>query len=348
MRILGSYSISPQLFLHQKEETVINYHTPKNILLCSEPDLKAYIPMNQLRRMGKAVRIGTACSLILRDRITQDHQPDAIIIATANGGLEDCVKFLKQIVTFGDASLTPTNFVQSTPNAVAGNIGLSDRNHAFNITHVNNSFSFVDALRNAQLLIEKDETQQILIGSVEEVSDFNYNINELRDYYKKDSIYSLDLFNTSSDGTICGEGAFSMYVDGQKTQGPKIIGFGTLLNDNPNKINAWLTDLLEEHKINQDDVQQLMLGYSGDQRHDHFYDLVQDMIPSANTYGFKNLFGEFPTVIALALDYSIYLLKKGKPVQETEIRINHRNTNGITLIYNHYNGVEHSVILLKN
>jgi hypothetical protein len=45
-----------------------------------------------------------------------------MIIATANGGMEDCVKFLNQIIEYNEGLLTPANFVQSTSNAAAARL----------------------------------------------------------------------------------------------------------------------------------------------------------------------------------------------------------------------------------
>ena len=99
-----------------------------------EPGYGSLIPAGLLRRMGKAVRMGVGTGLPL---IQKNGALDGIILGTANGGLEDCLKFLNQIVDYEEGTLTPTNFVQSTPNSVAGNLALMSKNTGYNTTHVN-------------------------------------------------------------------------------------------------------------------------------------------------------------------------------------------------------------------
>ncbi len=78
---------------------------PKKVLMSKNPEtlrepienqLKAIeptyenIPPGMLRRMGKAVRMGVGVALPLVKQT--DSIIDGIIIGTANGGMEDCIK----------------------------------------------------------------------------------------------------------------------------------------------------------------------------------------------------------------------------------------------------------------
>src|SRR5579872_2971148 len=60
------------------------------------------LPANMLRRMSKSVRmgIGTAMSLF-----RQGARPDGILIGTGNGGMEESVKFLRQIIEYNEGLL---------------------------------------------------------------------------------------------------------------------------------------------------------------------------------------------------------------------------------------------------
>ena len=119
MYIHKSTCISPQQTFFDVDLVKLNLSI-NNILNVVEPKYED-IPLNILRRMGKAVRMGVGAALPL---IKDSKNIDGIIIGTANGGMEDCIKFLNQIVQFEEGRLTPTNFVQSTPNAIAAQIGL--------------------------------------------------------------------------------------------------------------------------------------------------------------------------------------------------------------------------------
>ena len=70
------------------------------------------IPRVVLRRMGKAVRLMVGAGLPLIKQTTCG----GVIVGTANGGMEDCIRFMNQIVQYEEGMLAPGNFVQSTPN----------------------------------------------------------------------------------------------------------------------------------------------------------------------------------------------------------------------------------------
>ena len=80
--------------------------------------------------------VGTGMKLLLTNKV------DGILIGTANGGIEDSIVFLNQIHDFEEGRLTPTNFVQSTYNAIAGMIGMITANKGYNATHVHRGQAF--------------------------------------------------------------------------------------------------------------------------------------------------------------------------------------------------------------
>ncbi|RZM12149.1 MAG: hypothetical protein EOO88_45975 [Pedobacter sp.] len=124
--------------------------------------------------MGKAVRMGVGAAMPL---LQHQEAVDGIIIGTANGGMEDCIKFLNQVIDYDEGLLTPGNFVQSTPNAVAGQLGLMTKNQCYNITHVHRGLSFEMALIDAMMQVKENPGKQYLLGSVDEISDYNFNID---------------------------------------------------------------------------------------------------------------------------------------------------------------------------
>src|SRR5271154_6915768 len=138
--------ISPQKTFSDID--IENINAPvENKLLVVEPSYEG-IPLGILRRMGKAVRIGVGAAL----QIVKQN-PDGIIIGTANGGMEDCIKFLNQIIDYNEGMLAPGNFVQSTTNAVASQLGLMSANKGYNITHVHRALAFENAMTDTQLML---------------------------------------------------------------------------------------------------------------------------------------------------------------------------------------------------
>jgi hypothetical protein len=352
MKVVASYIVSPQQTAGTEPNklnniTVVSSDT--NLLKVIEPSWKEYIPLNQLRRMGKAVRIGTGAGLKLIEDNPTFKEADAIILSSANGGLEDCIKFLKQIIEYGDGALTPTNFVQSTPNAISGSIAMATGNHAYNMTHVNSSFSFVDGLRDAELLLGEMNSAKVLLGSVEEISEYNYNINTLRGDYKTSPINSLELLSSNSPGTICGEGAaFFGITSGEPSQedGFNIVGFDTLFSSESKNIHDFIQNFLSTINISADEIDTVMLGYSGDIDSDGIYDeIVENLFTESNVCAFKHLFGEHPSVISMGFWYSSLLLRNENPF--TPFKIDKDRESKYILIFNQYNSTENSIIIVS-
>lgn len=348
--ISNSYIISPQpteimsIAETGSDFTPLGYRV--NTLKAVEPSLRDYIPMNQLRRMGRAVRFGTGAAIKLMEKDPRFSNADAIIITTANGGLEDCIKFLKQMTVYGDGALTPTNFVQSTPNAIAGNIALISKNQGYNMTHVNNSFAFIDGLRDTSLLLKDNPAAKILLGSVDEISDYNFNINSLRNDYKSENIDSLSLIESKTTGTICGEGCSFFGLESAPGDGktPEIIAFDTLISDDEKVILDFVSSFLNQNQLTPDQIDGLMLGYNGNVTENATYDAVSDLCSNSNSYTFKDLFGEHPSVISLGVWYGCQLLKGAKVINKP-LRMLKKELAHL-LLFNKYKD-EVSVILLK-
>ena len=134
----------------------------KNILSVIEPSYSEIIPASLLRRMGKAVRMGIGAALPLIER---NEKINGIVMGTANGGLENCINFLNQIIEYDEGVLTPTHFVQSTPNALAGQLALMSKNTGYNVTHVNGPLAFENAILDAMMFLEGASNKTSLSNS---------------------------------------------------------------------------------------------------------------------------------------------------------------------------------------
>ncbi len=97
MFVKDLYAISPQSTFDLTFEAGEVLEIVADRYLAHEPNYLEFIPAGQLRRMGKAVRMGIGAGLPL---IQRNEPLDGIIIGSANGGLEDCIKFLNQIVDY--------------------------------------------------------------------------------------------------------------------------------------------------------------------------------------------------------------------------------------------------------
>jgi len=345
MYITDSACISPQrTFDDAFFEGDIKVHEGDRYIAV-EPAYGQLIPAGLLRRMGKAVRMGVGAGLPL----IQKAQVEGIILGTANGGLEDCLKFLNQIVDYNEGTLTPTNFVQSTPNAVAGNLALMSKTTGYNTTHVHKGLAFEAALLDTMLLLEENRGKTFLVGSIDEISDYNHHIDLLAGSFKTGYFTSENLLTLDSPGSANGEGS-AMFVVGAERTGHVIAEIKDVYQSNhlaekelPPVVHAFL----QRNGLEAAEVDAVIMGISGDNRSDHWYfNLQKALFETSNIYTYKNMVGDYPTASAFATWMGSQALA-GKRVPDACVweQKNTRTPKHI-LIYNHYKASQHGFILL--
>lgn len=134
-------------------------------------DVKTLIPNASIRRrLNGLVRKGVATAMCCIKDIDASSL-DAIITATGWGCLAESEQFLSNVISNGEQSLNPTPFIQSTFNTVGGYVALLTNNHCYNVTYVNRSHSFEDALLDSMLRLSEKEANSVLLGAFDEETD---------------------------------------------------------------------------------------------------------------------------------------------------------------------------------
>lgn len=310
--------------------------------LAKEPTY-SFIPPSSLRRMGKLVRMGLGAAI----SVLQNQTPSAIIMATANAGKDDCVNFLNQIIDYEEGMLTPLNFVQSTPNALAGQIGLLTANRAYNITHVHLGHAFENALLDAQIWLKENPDTPILLGAADDLNNYHELYESKSGWVKPASPDDDNFLNSNTPGSFHGEAANMFMVSSNNTNALLKI----------NAVDFWdsedesdITDRVKGFIAEYAEMQQplvLFSGENGDNRILKYYQLVESVLNNPVTFRYKLACGEFPTATAFALwlagecyrqkKWPAPLLKSGHLPARME---------GI-LIYNCYKGKQHNLILAQ-
>lgn len=299
------------------------------------------IPNAVLRRMGKAVRmtVGAVTGLL-----EQCPQPDAIIVGTANGGMQDCIRFLNQIMEYNEGTLTPTNFVQSTPNAIAATIGLNGRNHNYNITHVHRGNAFENALLDAQLFLRENSHAQVLLAGVDEISDYNFNIERLGGWYKD---LPDDLYSSRTTGSLAGEGVAAYLLSNNAANAvAKITALQTLTTHNSDEVMQWVRDFINENIADRDALV-FLSGHNGDVRFAESTENIEALLSDVTLARFKHFTGEFPTASAVALWLATQFVQKDADIPEHFIASLRQYRHRHCLIYNHYKFLQHSLMLVE-
>lgn len=337
--------ISPQITFPEKDlDQLINCHEKK--LYAREVSYSG-IPPSLLRRMGKAVKLGVAASTPLFKLI---DKLDGIIIGTANGGMEDCIKFLNQIVQYEEGVLTPTNFVQSTPNAIAAQLGFLFKNKGYNITHVHRGLAFENAILDAAMLLEDNPDNNYLLGGLDEISDYNFNIEYLCGYVKKEMFNNDDdLYSSATNGSIAGE-AVAMFIVNNSGIGAtsELKAIKTIHTTDETELQLIFEKFLKDNLLQNENIDLFLSGENGDSRYKKYYGLMESLLNTDVAIArYKHMCGEFQTASAFALWLSNTIIQTQQiPDHMLKKQLHNKNINNI-VIYNNYQGFQHSFMLIS-
>jgi hypothetical protein len=288
------------------------------------------IPPGALRRMSKAVRLGVGAAIPL----IRQEPIDGILIGTGNGGMEESVKFLRQIVDYAEGMLAPGHFVQSIPNAIASQIGLSAHNRGYNSTYVHRGLGFEHALIDAAMLIREHAGTRYLVGGVDELSGYHYQIETADGWYKTPLQPGLSLYDYDSPGSIAGEGAVLFLVSGEPAGAlAEVQGVETFHGHDASAVATRLQEFLQRHLAGRQ-PEMFVSGENGDNRALPFYKACAAVLdPGVPVVRYKHLCGEYPSASAFA----VWLALQLAPNEPRPASI---------LLYNNHKLSQHSFILL--
>lgn len=346
--IRSTGNISPQNTFAQSflPEELTEYNT--NRLRSIEPDYSKLIDVKLLRRMSRIIKMGVAAALQCLQEAGIKN-PDAIITGTAYGCLEDTGVFLQKMVQNNEEMLTPTAFIQSTHNTIGAQIALLLKCNGYNNTFVHRGFSFETALLDAMMLLEEKTVENVLVGGIDEITDFSFEITSRFGLFKRDISSNFDLFNNSLKGTIAGEGAAFFLLNTQPSEHncAMLENVSTFYKPVDNsEILHNIESFLADHSLSMADIDLVLCGRNGDFKGDKIYDHLNDTIfNQASIVHYKHLCGEYPTSTGFALWLAAGIVKNGfmphvfANLEKKEIKR--------VLIYNHYQMIHHSLMLVS-
>lgn len=342
-------SISPQKTFDNSRflDEIINYND--TVIFAQDPDYKQYIPPAAARRMAKGIKMGVVASKIAMDEAGIETV-DAIITGTGMGCMIDSEKFVSAIIDNNEQYLTPTSFIQSTHNTVAGQIALGMECKAYNFTYVHSAISFESALLDAKMQLENDEAQHILVGGVEELGAHTTKVHRLINHIKPEPVSISEVLHSKTEGAVFSEGVNFFVVSNEKTKScyAELVAVETFNTLQKEKVSEVIETFLKENNLKAADIDVVVFGNNGDVDFDVFYDqLSEGIFRKTQQVFYKHLVGENNTVSA----FGVWLASKILKTQTiTEIvKINKINSPEIktVLCYNQYRGQNHSLVLLK-
>ena len=313
MYITSSSSISFQpTFRNKGFSSIISDSTFSSEII--SPDYSAFIPPMEKRRMSDVLKMSITCSL---DCIEQSYikQPDAIIVGTSMGCCSHTKYFLDNILASKGNLLSPSSFISSTHNTIAGQISLRLKNHSYNNTHTQNSLSFEQALIDCKICINEG-CRNILVGAADE------NENELHNLKTR---LSLQDFKQAYGASF-----FLIGSESGKTEAISIIDVASL--SLIQKLSKGIIDFIEPNSISTDQIDMVLYSHSSEDTKRE----LEFLFGPNKIKDYQNLSGIYFTNSAFALNYASDML-----CQNT-------NQNKIILICNNLVPENLGLILLKN
>ncbi len=346
----GTGAISPQKTFNTGFPFEIISHEQTDHLKCIEPIYKEYIDPMVSRRMSRLIKSGfTAAKFSLKEAGVEN--PDAIIVGTGMGCIEDTEKFLSSMITNNEQLLNPTPFIQSTHNTVGGQIALMLKCHNYNFTYVHRGFSFESALMDAMMMINEKSAAYILVGGSDELTENFYILQKRLGHIKRHTVSTSQLFNSNTSGSIAGEGSTFFVLGNQKTEKTyaELKAIETCYKpESPEEIKSRIIIFLSKQKMSVEDVDLVLYGINGDKSQDAIYHLVQETLFKTNGSAyFKHLCGEYQTATAFACWLAIHIIKHQLIPNDVKLNLNPVKNIKNILIYNHYRTIDHSIILIS-
>ncbi len=338
--------ISPQHTFSDINIEILN-ECENNFLKVLEPIYEG-LSHNALRRMSKSVRTALVASLSVLKR--NSSTCDGIIIGSGNGSMEETGKFLDQLIEYNEGMLTPGNFVQSSPNAITGQISLLTKNKNYNITHVHKGLAFENSMLDAAMLLKENPSKNYLIGGVDETSSYHYQLDDQEGWYKKERISNKYLYESGTAGSIAGEGAAMFILSNNKENSlAKIQSFTTVHTSDLQVVKEKIQQFLSANLPPEEKIDLLINGENGDERLLKYYLACESLLDNEiSIVRFKHMSGEYSTASAFALWLACNVLGKKTSIPKHcfKNKTSEKNYKNI-LIYNTHKGEQHGLMLVK-
>lgn len=341
MYIRSAAAVSPQASFEALFSGPAEYRGEQ--LSCIEPDYTSYIDPKLIRRMSRIIKMGTAAA-VESLKAAGLEQPDAIVTGTAYGCLADTDAFLSRLVEFKEELLSPTAFIQSTHNTVAGQIALLLKCHRHNNTFVHKGFSFESALLDARTMIGEQEISTALVGGTDEIIPASHALLRRFGLYRADG-NNLQLTTQTGKGTMAGEGAAFFVLDARATENSlaRLDAVTTWYKPAEMKdVVDGINRLLAANDLELKDIDLLITGRNGNAGDDKLYDgfrqLAQNDLPEIT---FKQYCGEYPTATAFGLWMAGHILHEQRVPGRADLKPRR------VLLYNHYQKTHHAAYLLS-
>lgn len=311
-----------------------------------QPSYKDLIAPAMSRRMAKGVKMGIyAANKALFNAKMVD--PQAVIVGTGLGCIEDSEKFLDAIIDNDEQFLTPTAFIQSTHNTVAAQIALHLQCKAYNFTYVNGANSFESALFDAFMQLKHFNKENILIGGVDEIAPYTFSMYEMIGKVKQ-SGEEVNFKSPQTKGIALAEGATFFALSNNKTNNSyaevlDVMLFNAFKDNEATEINTFLA----KNNLSATDLDVVFFGVNADAHQQEFYNRMKAVFNEIPQAYYQHISGSYDTASAFGLKVAAEIIQK----QQFPKTIQYNNIEPTkiqkVLMINQFNNTDFSFVLLS-
>ena len=253
------------------------------------PDYRQLIPAGTRRRMSDVLKIGVVCT---KDAISQAgvDQVDGIIVGTAHGCSIQTQRFLDKIHDAQGGILSPTSFILSTHNTIAGQISLALDNPGYNTTYTQGSLSFEHALLDAWLGLKENRFHSLVVGAADEVCTPLYNIGK-----------------KLGDSSIDPAGGGSFFVLGATELPESVRLMGVQAISFSKDILRSIQEFLKTSGVSTEQISMVIHSCGGNALREE----ISSLIPSAEMLFLPDLVGYYLTNSAFGLHFGMDAIQQG-------------------------------------
>jgi 3-oxoacyl-[acyl-carrier-protein] synthase II len=169
--------------------------------------------------------------------------------------------------------------------------------------------------------------------------------------YKREPVGNLHLFRQKTRGAIAGEGAAFFFIaskPGEKNYA-RIDDLDTFYNPEKEDILPRIYSFIERNGKTIQDIDLVVNGINGDPSNDRVYaESINKLFPGLPTLAYKHLCGEYQTASAFGLWLAALILKTGQVPEPVRLPGKIPGLVRNILLYNHYQGMDHSLILVSS
>lgn len=314
-------------------------------LMATIPDISAFVPSMQARRMTRLVKLGIAAGMDAL-KMAGVRKPGAVIVGTGDGCKQSTERFLTNMIDHDEQVPDPTAFIGSTHNGVAGQIAMAVDCKGYNYTYLHAGLSFPSALADGLLNVQEGR-RNVLVGGVDVITPGFVTTQAHCGVWRADlATGNRDALDRPGRGALAGEGSAYFVLDSEpRDSSVEVLAAGLYQGLTAAEFQNAVLHELRNAGSGPERIDVVLTGLCGDTALDAEYPALIGPYSNAGQAAYKHLTGEYYTANALGTWFLWNGLRSGwpaamvlKPVPEGA---------SVGLLLDHFRNNNRSFVLLR-